>query len=99
MLKFAAIDRVTSIVPGTIRHIPDLRGVIPAIAARSLAVEQLTDRFHDLDIWLLVQAADIVGLADAAFLQHEPDRGGVIFDIEPVADLHAVPVDGEGFSL
>jgi hypothetical protein len=62
-------------------------------------VEEGADGVNDFDVRFFVQAADVVGLADAAFLEDEPDGGGVVFDVEPVADLHAVAVDGEIFAF
>jgi hypothetical protein len=32
-------------------------------------------------------------------LEHEPDGASVVLDVEPVADLHAVAIDGEIFPL
>ncbi|MNG28806.1 hypothetical protein D3C84_1141180 [compost metagenome] len=42
---------------------------------------------HDLDVLLLVVAADIVGLPDLTFRHHFVQGTSVVFDIEPVAYL------------
>ena len=43
----------------------------------------------------LVGAADVVDLPGLALLEHGVDRGAAVLDVEPVADLHAVAVDGQ----
>ena len=50
---------------------------------------------HDVEIGALVAAADIVGLADRAALQDERERVGVILDVEPVANVQAIAIDGQ----
>jgi len=40
-------------------------------------------------------AVEIVDLAIAAFQEGGQDAGGVVFDVDPVAALHAVAVDGD----
>ena len=98
-LEFRAVDRVATVVTGAVSDVGDLGGVGFTVGARGFLVEEGADGVNDFDIRFFVQAADVVGLAEAAFLEDEPDRGGVVFDVEPVADLHAVAVDGEMFSL
>src|SRR5262249_38211021 len=92
-LDLRTIDCVAAVVAGAVGDVGDLIGVFFAVGTRGLLVEQRADRTDDLEVRLLVQAADVVGLADATALEHEPDRGGVVLDEEPVADLHAVAVD------
>ena len=43
--------------------------------------------------------ADIVGFADNAFGNNLIQRAGVIFDKQPVADLHPVAVHGQRFAI
>ena len=57
--------------------------------------EGLDDEPDDLDIRLFVVAADVVDLAVGALVQHGVDRRAVVGDVQPVADLHAVAVDGQ----
>ena len=48
---------------------------------------------HDLDVRQRPVAADVVDLAVAALLQHRQNAAAVVFDVQPVAHLHAVAVD------
>ena len=84
---------------GTVGDIGDLRGVGGAVRAGGFRIEQRAEGVHHIEVRALVEAADIVGLAEAAFLQNEPDGGRVVFDKKPIADLLAVAIDGEGLSI
>ena len=72
---------------------------IRAIRVGTQFVENIADRLHDLDVALLVTSADIVGLADNAIARHEHQGRGMVFDIEPVADVFASPVNRKRLSL
>ena len=99
-LDLARVDRVASVVAGPVGHVLD-QAEVRALGIGPHLVEQGADGLDDLDVRLLVPAADVVGLADPAARQHLADRGAVVLDVEPVAHLHAVAVDrqrlaGEG---
>ena len=96
---FGAVDGVAAVVAGAVGDVGDLRVVRFAVGARGAFVEDRADAVNDFEIRAFVEAADVVGFAGAAFGEGEPDGGGVVFDVEPVADLLAVAVDGEGFSF
>jgi hypothetical protein len=61
-------------------------------------VNQITDQFHDVDIGPLIVAADVVGLCILAASQYLPQRFIVIAHIKPIAHIHAVAINGDGFS-
>ena len=98
-LDFCAIDGVAAVVAGTVGDIGDLRGVGGAVGAGGFGVQERAEGVHHIEIRAFVESADIVGLAEAAFLQDEPDGGSVIFDEKPIADLLAVAIHGEGLSI
>src|SRR5664279_3480488 len=98
-LKLGAVDRVPTVVPRAIGDMSNLNGVGLAVGTRAFPVQQCADGLHDLDVGLLTQAADVVRLAATALAQDEPDRGGMIFDVKPVADLPAIAVDRQRFPL
>ena len=63
-------------------------------------MELIQDGAKDIDdvqIFLLVQSADIVGLAEPALFEDSQDRVAVIRDIEPVAHVLTVPINWKGF--
>ena len=58
--------------------------------------ELLADQLNDVDVRHLVVTADIIDLADPALADDQVDRLAVILDIEPVAHILALAVDGQG---
>lgn len=98
-LQLRAVDRVPSVVSGPVGHVSDLARVRRAVGARRLSIEQGANLPDDLEVRLFVQPTNVVGFTYATALQHEPDRRGVILNIEPVADLPAIAVDGKRFAL
>ena len=98
-MQLSRIDRVPAIVTRPVGDIGNLLSIALAVGSRGFAIEEFADFFNDGDIGLFVQPANIVGLAGSAFLQDEPDGGRVIFHIKPIANLHAIAVNGEGFLL
>src|SRR5262245_14079473 len=85
--NLGGVDRVPPVVPGTIRH-ERLEGAVPA-GLRTQPIERGADAVDDLKIRAFVPAADVVLLADAAFVKHEQQAGTVIVDMQPVADVSA----------
>ena len=61
--------------------------------------QQGADGFDYLDIGFFIVSADIVGFADDAFGNNLIQRAGVVFDKQPVADLHSVAVHGQRFAV
>lgn len=52
----------------------------------------------EVDVSLLVVAADVIGLAGGAFFNDLEQRSAVVFDVQPVADVFAFAIDGDRFS-
>ena len=97
-LEFRAVDRVATVVAGAVSDVGDLGGVGFAVGARGFFVEEGADGVNDFDVRFFIQAPDVIGFAEATFLKDEPDGGGVVLDVEPVADLHAVAVHRQGLA-
>ncbi len=62
-------------------------------------VEKGAEGVDDVEVGALVVAADVVGFADAAALEHGAEGAAVVEDEEPVADLLAVAVDRQRLAL
>ena len=69
-------------------------------------VEQIADGLHHFQIALLIVAPDVVGLSHSPFGQDQQQRTGMIFHIEPVADLISLAIkrdrlarEGVGYGL
>lgn len=94
-LELARIDGVAPVVAGAVGDVADLLFVGLAVGARAQFVEQRADGVDDLDVGLLVPAADVVGLAEPAGFEHAADGAAVVLHVEPVAHLHAVAIHGQ----
>lgn len=87
----AGINGITPIVTRAIRHIADLLAI--GADLRHHLIEQIADGVHDLQILFFVMTTDVVGLTDSASGDHGVERTGVIFHIEPIADLVTLAID------
>src|ERR1051325_5059857 len=92
LLNLARVDRVTAVVAGTVLHERDQLARIAA-ETRVHFVDEIADQFDDADVGPFVVAADVVSLAELAAAEDGPERFGVVADVEPVADVHAVAVN------
>lgn len=59
----------------------------------------LEDGVDDIDVMMLGFAADVVDLPVFSLFEDEPKSMGVVIDIEPVADMEPITVDGELLAL
>lgn len=51
---------------------------------------------YDLDevyIFPFVESPDVVGVPDSSLVEDEVDGSGVVFHVEPVADVESLPID------
>ena len=94
-LDLAGVDGVAAVVAGAVRDVGDLFLVGLAVGARAEFVEHGAEGVDDVEVGLFVPAADVVGLAHPARFENAADGAAMVFDIEPVADLLAVAVDGQ----
>src|SRR5690348_6040701 len=69
------VDCVATVVSRAILHEANLRGVVAPGPEFS---QDAAERAHDVQVGLLGAAADVVGFARAAPLQHGPDRRAVV---------------------
>src|SRR5262249_22123075 len=97
------VDRVAPIVAGAVLHErlelgvarEPARGEGGVLGRGPLAVEDLAEPVHHLQVRPLVAAANVVLAAPLPLPEREEDAAAVVFDVEPVADVAAIAVDGE----
>ena len=53
---------------------------------------------HDCKVGFFTTAANVVGLPHLPSLKHAANGAAVVFDVEPVAHLLAVAIDGQCFA-
>ena len=94
----AGVDCVALVVAGAVGDIGLEGAVRLAICPGAEVIQQGAEGVDDLEVGLFVMAADVVDLAQGAFLKHQTQGPGMIIDVEPVADVVAFAVDGQGFA-
>lgn len=57
--------------------------------------ERLADYLYDVDVLHLVVTADVVHLADSTLVDDQIDSTAVILNVQPVADIQTLAVNGE----
>ena len=62
-------------------------------------VQNPANGVNDFQVGRLVIAANGIGLADTAFLNHLPDGLAVIFHIQPVAHLLTIAIDRQRLAI
>ena len=87
------INRVARIMARTIGHEGDLLFIGGPVAARALVIKDRTECFDQLKVGALILAAHIIAAPVFTLLQHQQQRIGVIFHIEPVANVGAIAID------
>ena len=97
-LDLARIDSVAAIMAGAVGHKGDLLAVAFAVNARAQFVKQGANGVDNFEVGLFIPAADVVHLADVAGIQYAADGAAMVFDVEPVADLLAVAIHGQGLA-
>ena len=93
--ELAGVDGVATVVAGAVLHVGNLFLVRFAVGTWAEFVEDGAQGMDDVKVGHFVPAADVVDLAHPARLQHAADGAAVVLDVEPVADLLAVTVDGQ----
>src|SRR5579875_66915 len=83
-LAFAAIDGITAIVAGAIRHVAN---------QRFRFTQSLEQGMGQLQVGTFGTAAQVVNLTDPAALPHSENAGTVITNVNPIADILAITVD------
>ncbi len=73
--------------------------VAVAFGITEQAVDSLDDYLDDVDVLPLVEASDIVGLGNLPFVEDKVNGAGMILDIEPVAHVLPLAVDGERLAV
>ena len=93
VLDLGGVDAVAAVVAQTVGDVLD--EVFADAVVLEAVVELLDDGLDNEDVGALVVAADVVDLADLAAVADHVDGLAVILNVQPVANLHSVAVDGQ----
>ena len=53
---------------------------------------------NHFEICFFTVAADIVGLTDSPFPEDQVNAPAMVFHVEPVSDIEAIAINGQGFA-
>ena len=97
-LDFCGVDGVALVVAGAVGDVGDEVGITGDAVGFSGGefFEQGADGLYDFEVGFFVVAADVIGLAGFSVRYDGVEGTGVVFYVEPVADLAAVAVYGQG---
>ena len=83
-LELGGVDGVAAVMAGAVGDPVEVLGVAP---------QRLEDHAQDRDVVPLAVGADEVGLPHAALGEDVPDGAGVVFGVDPVADVLSAAVE------
>ena len=72
---------------------------ILALRAAQQTIDRLDDDLDQIDVFPLVESADVVGLGHFATMENQVDGPCVVLDVEPIADVLAFAVDGQRLAV
>jgi len=91
------IERIPPVMSGTVGDEGDELGVV-LFGFAGLLGERMEEQVDEVDVAHLVAPADVVDGTRSGFAQDGVDGTAVVFDVQPVADVESVTVDGDGFT-
>src|SRR6266403_2721327 len=97
VLEFGGVNGVAAIMAGPVLDEGD-EFASTAAQVRGELVHKIGDEFNDAEVGPFVMAADVVGFAVGATREDLPEGLGVVADVKPVANVHAVPVNRDWFA-
>ena len=97
-LELAAVDGVAQVVAGAVGDVGDEVEVGP-FGTPQQAVHRLDEHLDDVDVLPLVEAADVVRLGYLSLVEDEVDGAGVVNDVEPVAHVLTLAIDGQRLAV
>ena len=93
VLDLGGVDAIAAVMAQTVGNVLD--EVFADAVILQAVVQLLDDGLDDEDVGALVVAADVVDLADLAAVADHINGLAVVLNVQPVADLHTVTVDGQ----
>ena len=97
-LEFAAVDGVAHVVAETVGDVGN-EFLGRALRIAEQAVYRLDDDLDEVNVFPLVEAADVVGVGYLSLVEDEVDGARVVLHEEPVAHVLSLAVYGQRFAV
>src|SRR4029077_8307933 len=92
-LDLAGVNRITPVMTRSILDEGDELAVRHHRVVRPELVEKGADRGHNVEVWLLILASDVVGLSDSSSGQHLANCSTMISDEQPISHVPSIAID------
>ena len=83
-------------MPGPVGDKGDKIG-IGACIARAQSVQNTAQRFNQFKVRVFVFTTDVIATPQHALFQNQQKRVGVVLDIQPIANIAPIAINGQGF--
>ena len=83
---------------GTVCHVGDEVHILAFLSAQQ-AIYGVDKHLDDVDVLPLIEATDIISACYLTFVENKVDGTGMIDDIEPVAHVLALAIDGQRLAV
>src|SRR6267154_2875771 len=97
-LNLTRVHGVTAVMAGTVLHKCD-QAATRSPAASCHFVYTVANGLDNLDIALLVPAANVVSLSHSSSIQDDCNRFAMVLHIQPVANVLAIPINGKRLAV
>ena len=98
MLEFCRVDGIAEVVAGTVGDVGD-KVHIGTLWTAEQTVDGVDEHLDDVDVLPLVEAAYVVRLGHLTVVENGVDGTCVILDVEPVAHVLALAVNGQRLAV
>ena len=97
-LQFGRVDGIAEIMTGTVGNVGYQVQTVPLWIAKQ-TVNGLDDNLYDVDVFPLVETANVVCLVYLAVVEYNVDGTGMVNNIEPVAHVLALAIDRQWLAV
>ena len=97
VLELGGVDGVAQVMPGAVGYVGD-EVITRAGGVAQQAIYRGNDDADEVDVLPLIEPADVVGVPNLATVENGIDGAGVVFYVQPITDILALAVHGQGLA-